>query len=74
MNLEHGFRRLALSISFMAAAIGLAVTVYDTYKTVRYVSEGKELGKCVNDAMTRRPTVDDFKGLPDRWRPRESPR
>src|SRR5262249_22589637 len=73
MNLDRGFRRLVLSISLAGVAVGLVVTGYDTCQTIRYVSQHKEVGRCVNNALARRATVEDFKRLPDWMKPRVSP-
>jgi hypothetical protein len=74
MNLERGFRRLVLTVSFAAASAGLVVTGYDTYKTVQYVSGNKNLVECVKATESWTPTVEDFKLLPDEWRPRAAPK
>lgn len=60
MNLERGFRRLVVTISFAAATAGLVVTGYDTYKTFRYVSANKKYAACIKEATSWTPTVEDF--------------
>ncbi len=67
MNLERGLRRVVLTVSFAAIGAGLAVTTYDTYETVRYVSATKEFVACSKEAKSWTPTMEDLKPLPDMW-------
>ena len=50
MNLEAGFRRLALTISIVGVVFGLVVTGYDTYKTVLHVKFNKDSQDCFEKA------------------------
>src|SRR5262245_27605954 len=50
MNLEAGFRRIALTVSIVGVVFGLVVTGYDTYKTVLHVRSNNEWGQCVKQA------------------------
>lgn len=74
MNLEQGFRRIVLTVSFAAASAGLVITGYDTYKTVQYVSGNKNFMDCAKATESWTPTVEDFKLLPDERRPRAAPK
>ena len=69
MNLEGGFRRVVLTISFAATGAGLAVTGYDTYKTAQYVRATNEFVACSEETKYWTPTLEDFKMLPDTARP-----
>jgi hypothetical protein len=60
MNLERGFRRIVLTISFAAASAGLVVTAYDTYEYIEYVSGKKNWVACVEEIHSRTLTEEDF--------------
>jgi hypothetical protein len=60
MNLERGFRRIVLTISFTAASAGLVVTAYDIYKYIEYVSGIKKWVACVEEIHSRTPTEEEF--------------
>jgi hypothetical protein len=57
MNLERGFRRLVVTVSFAAASVGLLVTRYDTYRTVKFVSGTNRFVACSEDPKLLNLTV-----------------
>ena len=69
MNVERGFRRVVLTLSLAFGGAGLAVTVYDVYKTTRYVDATDKFVACFDEAEHWTPTMEDFKMLPNSARP-----
>jgi hypothetical protein len=68
MNLDRGFRCLALAVSVVGVAFALVVTGYDTYKTVLHVRFRNEWGQCLKQAEQWVPSPGD-ETSPGEWVP-----